>query len=467
MRKGYITVYFSIALTICLSLLIGMIYGARENAIRQKTKVSVDISIMSAFSEYQKELWEMYDLIFVDSTYGYDVEPIVLSEEHLENCLERNFDEEKFSLIGGKDFLKLNCVDIETKRIRFFGDCGGQPIRDQAARVMRYKYGVGYVEDLYMKAKEAEVLTSPNELDESFERAKEKIDAETDVEISAWKQASDEALFSEKSVSTWGTVSAVFRDLSGISPKVLIEEDLFENHDRNTGNYDVAYEEKAEDILLFKEYVIEHFGNILDKKNESVLDYEVEYCIAGDPQDSKNLEKVLNRILLIREAANASTLAGDTARMSEIEFAAEIISSVLVNPELAPAFSSLIFFLWCYAESIADLRALMDGKKVPLIKTTEQWQTGMSAVFGSGEVTENEENGWNYKSYLRLLLLLEDKEKLTLRVADLMETNIRAKLMNNDFRLDNCFDAWEVTAYVSSEYGYDYMATRRFDMENY
>lgn len=467
MKKGYITVYFSIAVTICISLLIGLVYGARENAIRQKTKSAVDISLISSFGEYQKELWSMYDMIFVDSTYGYDVEPIVLAEEHFENCLERNFDEEKFSLFGGKDFLKLNCVNVETNRIRFFGDNDGQAVRDQAAKAIKYRYGVGYVEDLYEKVKEVEELTVTGDLDDSFERAKEALEDETDIEISEWKNACDKAVFSKKEASRSLTIGAVFKDVSHISSKVINREELFQYRGRNTGNLRNAEKETTENTLLFKEYVLEYFGNLLEKKPDSVCDYEVEYCIVGDSSDAKNLEGVLNRILLLREALNAASLAADTARMSEIEAASELISALLVNPESAPAINTIIFLLWIYAESIADLRGLVEGKRVPVIKTEDQWQTGMSAVFGSYIITENDDNGLNYKDYLRLFLLTQEKEELTLRAADLMEINIRSKLEDYSFKLDNCFDAWEVTAYISSDYGYDYIVTRKYDMEDF
>lgn len=467
MRKGYITVYFSLVFVLCVSLLIGLMYGARENAIRAKAKEAMDISVKSVFGEYQRNIWDRYHMLFVDTTYGYDTEPLVLSEEHLIRCLNENFDEERFSLLEGKDLLKLYCNNAETDEVRFVSDDNGYSIRSQARRVMGYKYGIEYIEKLYKEAAEADERLSRGDLSDSFERAKDEVEKESDPTLQDWTGAADAAIFSESEPSRLTTINLLLKDSSGVSKMCLSEENLFKNRELNEGNYDTGPEETITDILMFKEYVLDYFGNYSEKKDETVLEYEAEYCIAGNVSDAENLESVLNRILLVREGANAIVLASDETKMNLIEGISEVATALIACPELEPALAALIFLLWCFAESVSEVRVLLKGGKIPTVKKPEDWRTDFSYILSMREEASLEGEGMSYKDYLRVFLYLEDKDKLTLRVCDLMEANVRKDVSDSSFRLDNCIDAWKVTAYISSEYGYDYLATRNFNIENY
>ena len=66
------------------------------------------------FGEYQKELWQEYNLIFVDATYGYETDSFILPEEHYVGYLNENFDEGGVSFLGGRDLLKLEAYYAET-----------------------------------------------------------------------------------------------------------------------------------------------------------------------------------------------------------------------------------------------------------------------------------------------------------------------------------------------------------------
>ena len=96
MRKGYITILFSAFIGISMSLIITMFYGIRESAIRMKAVSVADIAMTSAFAEYNRELWNQYGLIFVDSSYMTKAHSLVLSEQHVKEFANKNFNECEF-----------------------------------------------------------------------------------------------------------------------------------------------------------------------------------------------------------------------------------------------------------------------------------------------------------------------------------------------------------------------------------
>ena len=50
--EGSITIYLALIFTIILSFLLFIIEGARENTIRMKAELAMDLSLSSVFAEY-------------------------------------------------------------------------------------------------------------------------------------------------------------------------------------------------------------------------------------------------------------------------------------------------------------------------------------------------------------------------------------------------------------------------------
>ncbi len=462
-KPGYVTVFFTIALSLCLSLIIGLIYGARENALREKTKEAAAVSIKSVMAEYQKELWQEFNLIFVDSGYGYNADSLSLTEEHYIGFLNHNFDEEKLGLINGKDLLKLSCVNAETDRVRFATDNSGAAVFNQAVTCMKYKYGIEYINSLYETAtsSEMETLINSESVESLVRETKEDLDEIIAPVFKPWTEEIDDSVLSEKELSFLSTLRLVLDSVEDVSKTVLNEDSLLENREINEGNFENSELEKAlTDQLFFKEYVLNYCSNYINKSDDRALSYEVEYLIKGNLNDSHNLEAVVNKILLIREAANMISLYLDTERINEINAIVETAMALLTLPELAPALTALVVAVWSYFESISDVKTIMFGGKVPLIKSHDEWRTG---IFGSNKnKSENYGAGLDYKAYLRVLLYFSDTDTLLKRFLNVVDMDVRKISKNTHFSLDNCFDAVEMTAYVVSDYGYSYQIKRNY-----
>lgn len=82
MRRGYITVFLSLSLTLILSLVFTVIEGARISAIRMKFECVADIGMNSVLAEYHRELLKQYDLLFVDTSMAAPI-PILRTRRHI------------------------------------------------------------------------------------------------------------------------------------------------------------------------------------------------------------------------------------------------------------------------------------------------------------------------------------------------------------------------------------------------
>ena len=98
------------------------------------------------------------------------------------------------------------------------------------------------------------------------------------------------------------------------------------------------------------------------------------------------------------------------------------------------------------------------------MKSENEWQTLLRGFF-SYEKKEGYERGLTYKDYLRTFVAMADTETLTERFMDLCELNVRKWTERDNFRLDFCFDRWAVTAYLQSEFGYQYTIKKQYDLE--
>lgn len=70
MKKGSVTVYMTWMLAVLLSLFVTVIEGARQRAISIQAETAVDLAVYSVFAEYNRALFDAYDLLFIDTSYG-------------------------------------------------------------------------------------------------------------------------------------------------------------------------------------------------------------------------------------------------------------------------------------------------------------------------------------------------------------------------------------------------------------
>lgn len=99
----------------------------------------------------------------------------------------------------------------------------------------------------------------------------------------------------------------------------------------------------------------------------------MEYLLEGKTSDQENLEAVLNKLLLIRMGLNFVYLQTDTAKQAEAGAMALALATAVALPMLEPVVKQVLLAAWAFGESVMDLRSLMSGKRVALVK---QQRTG-------------------------------------------------------------------------------------------
>ena len=130
------------------------------------------------------------------------------------------------------------------------------------------------------------------------------------------------------------------------------------------------------DRICFDWYVLQEFSHFdREVSADRALSYEVEYLIAGKASDRENLEAVVLRLLAMREVQNAEVILTDPTMMGQAYEIALALAGASVNPALVQVVQVAVVAVWALVESILDLRALLDGKKIPMLKTRAQWKS--------------------------------------------------------------------------------------------
>ena len=191
--------------------------------------------------------------------------------------------------------------------------------------------------------------------------------------------------------------------------------------------------------LLVNEYMGTYFADFTDDI-DTPLSYELEYILNGDTSDRINLENTILKILAIREGLNYMHIISDASKMQSAQELATVISGVLCLPQITLLIKFLIIAVWALVESAIDLRCLLSGGKVPLIKSRDDWSADLDSIFdilNNNSLREKEASsrGINYEGYLKMLLYIEEPVKRNFRMMDIMQLDISRS--QNDFLIND------------------------------
>ena len=216
--------------------------------------------------------------------------------------------------------------------------------------------------------------------------------------------------------------------------------------------------------ILFLTYLFEKCGYYGNLKEDSLLQYQIEYIIAGKDNDWQNLEQIVKRLLRWREVSNMIYILSDSGKVAEAEAMALALAAVTLQPALTEPVKYTILYAWAYVESLQDVKTLLNGGRVPVFKTAADWKTGIDSIRNVRESLTNEDSGrgLNYKEYLEVMLFLTNDHDRTFRAMDIMEMDIRKTPGNSNFRLDGCFDTYRAHLSVASGFGYSYEMERLY-----
>ena len=126
-----------------------------------------------------------------------------------------------------------------------------------------------------------------------------------------------------------------------------------------------------------------------------------------------------------------------------------------MNPAIIEAVKYAVIAAWAYIESTLDVRLLISGGKVPLIKNLDQWTSDVWHLSNFLDVNckaKPSETGISYKDYLVGFLTLNSNNTLAMRACDVMENALNATEDYKDVKVDNMAFAADVTiTYAADE----------------
>ena len=191
-----------------------------------------------------------------------------------------------------------------------------------------------------------------------------------------------------------------------------------------------------------------HFFTRFGQEKTGSVHYEQEYLLQGEPSDRENLKRTVNELLAVREAMNLAALYGDSEKRAEAEALALAITGLAGIAPITAAATFFIMTVWAFAESVADVKMLLAGGKIPFFKQPGEWKISLSALTEKGASiflekgtdyllgNGTDDRGLDYQDWLKLFFLIQGKSRLCYRMMDMIQNRISEKAPG--FRMDQC-----------------------------
>lgn len=462
-KKGEVTVFLSLILAVLLFFFQACLESARLAFLRSQTQEALELAEYSVLSEYHRELFDRYGLFYVELGYGSGQEDTAYLKQRLHGFLKENLPKGSINALEAWNFSRAS-------------DDNGMAYYEQAVSYMKQKTGAALLEqfrsynelesqiqDRGQEYEEAKAREQRN-LEELRQRREDEEQAGTPDPISSVNSLKNGSILHLLLSDNSGNVSGKRADLERVPSQrsCLSGSGAKGIHKGNVAN-----------DLFFHGYLMENLTNAVEflaeeKEAGPWLDYQIEYLIGGKDTDIANLETVCGRILAIREGMNYAYLQTDTAKKAECEALAIALVGITMIPGLVEAVKQALLLAWAFAESIADVRALLNGKKSAFWKGEGIWRTSLEGALdlrnsASGFDGGEDSKGLSYEDYLGILLTAVGRETKAMRSLDVIEGVIRRIPGCGGFYIDQCTDEFRVRAVIFN--GEEWTAERTFCYE--
>ena len=251
MKKGEITVFFALLLSV-LSLFLSTVIGnARLHTMHYFAKSGMYIALDSCLAEYHQELFRMYDLFYIDTSYKRKIANLNNLRDHIYAYLNNNltFNNNPY------EFIQIRPVDVLFSSFLFASAKEGRPLVRQAVNYEKtYGENIQYQETEWVFDSVPEIY-------------------QTDLTIPE--------LFPD----------AAYHNIDSIRKTDHTEQPLTEQ----LYEKDIVIEKEEE--VFFDQYLMEHCLHFSDESTNHKTDCELEYILFGKETDDENLELIFQDLL--------------------------------------------------------------------------------------------------------------------------------------------------------------------------
>jgi hypothetical protein len=145
-----------------------------------------------------------------------------------------------------------------------------------------------------------------------------------------------------------------------------------------------------------------------------------------------------------------ASITASSARQSEALALATTIAGVTANPLIIEAVKYGIMAAWAFVESVLDLRTLLSGGKIALVKSDADWTSNvnsMPALLSGWSTAKSSDSGLTYRQYLGMLLFFHSGDTLAMRTMDVEEATVKLEAGYESFKMDHvvCETQMDVT----------------------
>ena len=472
-KKGSITIFAALSFMLVSQLLFTLLEASRYCELRKVLRMNTDLVLESAFADYCSPLWDTYRILgmTVDDTEGNF--SFNQREAQLRNLTAAQLGgREKHSLSPGISLLVTEMTDVEYMPYRLLTDQNGMTFQRAVCSYMKQNLAYEMAKSVYnnyeaVKAAKEDYGNTQNSIADALDALEhpEKFETENENtqslpdgsrkgaaapqsgETSAGEE--DNPLETITEVQKKGILSLVLPANAQVSGKYINIEGTVSHRTLEKGTMQAFSGADWYGKVLFNQYLINYLGSYTSEKGERALQYELEYVLGGKAKDADNLKIVAAELLALREPLNLGSIVASPERSSEAMALAVTLAGASANPLVIEAVKYGIMVAWAYAESVLDVRTLLSGGKIVMIKSDMDWTSNvhmLPELLSGWSVAKSSPQGLDYGQYAGILLLFQNGNKLAMRTMDVEEAYVQKQTGYEKFQMDHALCETELTA---------------------
>lgn len=454
-RRGSITIFSALSMMLVASLILALLEAARVQGLDYYAKKQTEAGVESACAEYQPLLWQDYHILVLDGGYGKGNFSIENVNDRIQYYTERNLKQDRTLLnLLGVDLFRVQEEEILAREYLLLTDGNGEVFLNLISETMKETLPEVAAQEIYERYQEGKAVEEDGS-DVTEETAKaEEYTKEITPELSdeqwedktSFKENLSTALEAKKTLEKVsklqesGWLNMVLDEKVQISQKSIDLSNSVEKRERNQGTEKVTEQADWYRKVLVLEYLENYYSCYLTTASDRAFSYEMEYLIGGKESEADNLESVVKRLIAIREAANIAYILGNKEMTAIAEGIGIAISAFFSGSQaVTKAVKAAIIGAWAFLESVLDVRTLLSGGRISLLKSDEEWTTDVGNIVDSFQKAARAkecEDGLCYQDYLKQILFFMGNQKLAYRMMNVMEQNLWQREEFRNCRMD-------------------------------
>lgn len=424
--KGSVTVFLALSLSLLTGFVLLLTEGVIKNVEKIRLEGVMDLGMNSVLGEFHMGLHERYGLLYIDLSYDAGNPSLQKLEDRLDFFVRQN---------------TVTPKEVKVRQVASAAFADGNSMKFQA---------VCYMQD--SNHSELSCGESWHEIKElggcnAMAEWSELMNQISNMELPKIKNEAGEWVEIPLNNPADGVFGLTGHDMlylagvdgSGIGVGVIQAESYASRRVLQNIEYG---EEKVADTELFIAYLLEKMGNYQNIRENSFLQYQLEYIAMGKYSDYENIQAMGDMLLQWCFTKNVNYAMGNNALWSEALKMAEGLKAVALKESFREPVAQSMIYALAYLESLAEIQCLFDGGNINITKSGfyTQWEQVYAADILQ---ISSAVGGLKYEDFLIAAIMELPERSRNLRSMDIMEMDIRMISQNPEFAMDFCVERVE------------------------